>query len=99
MAKINGNYEVVYILDPNLTEEATAALVERFKALVESKGTLGEVNEWGKRHLAYPINDLTEGYYVLMTFTATPDLPAELDRQLRINDSVMRSIIVCNDGK
>ncbi len=97
MAKINGNYEVVYILDPNLTEDATAALVEKFKALVESKGTLGEVNEWGKRRLAYPINDLNEGYYVLMTFTATPDLPAELDRQLRINDSVMRSVIVCND--
>ncbi len=97
MAKINGNYEVVYILDPNLTEDATAALVEKFKTLVESKGTLGEVNEWGKRRLAYPINDLNEGYYVLMTFTATPDLPAELDRQLRINDSVMRSIIVCKD--
>ena len=99
MAKINGNYEVVYILDPNLTEDATAALVEKFKALVESKGTLGEVNEWGKRRLAYPINDLNEGYYVLMTFTATPDLPAELDRQLRINDAVMRSIIVCNDER
>lgn len=97
MAKINGNYEVVYILNPNLDEAATAALVEKFKALVESKGTLGEVNEWGKRRLAYPINDLNDGYYVLMTFTATPDLPAELDRQLRINDSVMRSIIVCTD--
>lgn len=97
MAKINGNYEVVYILDPNLAEDTTAALVEKFKALVESKGTLGEVNEWGKRKLAYPINDLNEGYYVLMTFTATPDLPAELDRQLRINDAVMRSIIVCKD--
>ncbi len=94
MAKLGGNYEVVYILNPNLTEEATAALVEKFKALVESKGTLGEVNEWGKRHLAYPINDLTEGYDVLMTFSSTPDLPAELDRQLRINDNVMRSIIV-----
>ncbi len=99
MAKINGNYEVMYVLDPNLTEDATAALVEKFKTLVESKGTLGEVNEWGKRRLAYPINDQTEGYYVLMTFTATPDLPAELDRQLRINDNVMRSIIVCNDDK
>lgn len=97
MAKINANYEVVYILDPNLAEDATAALVEKFKTLVESKGTLGEVNEWGKRRLAYPINDLNDGYYVLMTFTATPDLPAELDRQLRINDSVMRSIIVCTD--
>ncbi len=88
---------MVYILNPNRDEATTAALVEKFKALVESKGTLGEVNEWGKRHLAYPINDLNEGYYVLMTFTATPDLPAELDRQLRINDNVMRSIIVCTD--
>lgn len=94
MAKLNGNYEVVFILDPNLSEDATAALVEKFKALIESKGTLGEVNEWGKRHLAYPINDLNEGYYVLMTFSSTPDLPAELDRVLRINENVMRSLIV-----
>ena len=94
MAKLSGNYEVVYILNPNLAEDATAALVEKFKALVESKGTLGEVNEWGKRRLAYPINDLNEGYYVLMSFSSTPDLPAELDRVLRINENVMRSIIV-----
>lgn len=97
MAKLSGNYEVVYILDPNLTEEATAALVEKFKTLVETKGTLGEVNEWGKRHLAYPIHDQNEGYYVLMTFSSTPDVPAELDRILRINDGVMRSIIVDTD--
>ena len=94
MAKLSGNYEVVYILNPNLTEEGTAALVEKFKTLVESKGTVNEVDEWGKCRLAYPINDLNEGYYVLMTFTATPDLPAELDRVLRITDGVMRSIIV-----
>lgn len=94
MAKLSGNYEVVFILNPNLAEDATAALVEKFKTLIESKGTLGEVNEWGKRHLAYPINDLNEGYYVLMTFSSTPDLPAELDRVLRINENVMRSIIV-----
>jgi small subunit ribosomal protein S6 len=94
MAKLSGNYEVVFILDPNLNEETTAKLVEKFKTLIESKGTLGEVNEWGKRHLAYPINDLNEGYYVLMTFTSTPDLPAELDRVLRITDGVVRSIIV-----
>lgn len=94
MAKLSGNYEVVFILDPNLNEEATAKLVEKFKTLIESKGTLNEVNEWGKRRLAYPINDLNEGYYVLMTFGSTPDLPAELDRVLRITDGVMRSIIV-----
>ena len=97
MAKLNGNYEVVYILDPNLGEEATAAMVAKFKALVEENGTLAEIDEWGKRHLAYPINDLNEGYYVLMTFSAKPEFPRELDRILRITDGVMRSMIVSKD--
>ena len=97
MAKLNANYEAVYILDPNLGEEATAALVAKFKTLVENNGTLAEVDEWGKRHLAYPINDLNEGYYVLMTFNAAAAIPHELDRLFRINDSVMRSLIVCKD--
>ena len=99
MAKLSGNYEVVYILDPNLTEEATAAMVAKFKTLVEQNGTLAEVDEWGKRHLAYPINDLMEGYYVLMTFTAAAAIPAELDRIFRITDGVMRSLIVCKDDE
>ncbi len=94
MAKLNGNYEVLYIINPNLGEEETAALVARFKTLAEEHGTVTEVDEWGKRRLAYPINDLEEGYYVLMTFTAGPAFPAELDRLMRINASIMRSIIV-----
>ncbi len=98
MAKINANYEVVMILKPDLGEEATAALIEKFKTVIEQRGTVAEVDEWGKRHLAYPIDDINEGYYVLMTFTAEPTLPAELDRQMRINDSVMRSLIVCKDN-
>ena len=97
MAKINANYEAVIILKPDLGEEATAALVEKFKTLIEQRGTVAEVDEWGKRHLAYPIDDITEGYYVLMTFTAEPTLPAELDRQMRINDNVMRSMIICKE--
>ena len=97
MAKVNANYEVVIIFKPDLGEEATAALVERFKTLIEQHGTVAEVDEWGKRHLAYPIDDITEGYYVLMTFTADAAFPAELDRVMRINDSVMRSLIVCKD--
>lgn len=97
MAKINANYEVVYILNPAMGEEAIANLVTKFKTLVESRGTVAEVDEWGKRRLAYPINDLNEGYYVLMTFTAEAALPAELDRVLRITDGVMRSMIVCKD--
>ena len=97
MAKINGNYEVAYILKPELGEEATAALVAKFKAMAEARGTVAEVDEWGKRRLAYPIDDLNEGYYVLMTFNAAAAIPHELDRLFRINDSVMRSLIVCKD--
>ena len=97
MAKVNANYEAVYILNPDLTEEQIAALVERFKSVVEANVTVSEVNEWGKRRLAYPINDLMDGYYVLMTFTAAAAVPAELDRIFRITDGVMRSMIVCKD--
>ena len=99
MAKINANYEAMYILAPSLNEEAVAALVAKFKAVVEANGTVSEVDEWGKRRLAYPINDLMEGYYVLMTFNAKPEFPRELDRILRITDGVMRSLIVCKDEK
>lgn len=98
MAKINANYEAVYILNPNLGEEDIAALIAKFKGVVEADGTVTEVEEWGKRHLAYPINDLTEGHYVLMTFTAAAAIPAELDRVFRITDGVMRSLIVCKDA-
>lgn len=97
MAKVNANYEVVYIMDPALGEEAIAAMIEKFKALVETQGTVAAIDDWGKRRLAYPINDLNEGYYVLMTFNAAAAIPHELDRLFRINDSVMRSLIVCKD--
>ena len=98
MAKVNGNYEAMYILDPALDEEAIAALVAKFKAVVAGADEAAvQVEEWGKRRLAYPINDLMEGYYVLMTFTAAAAIPAELDRIFRITDGVMRSMIVCKD--
>ena len=97
MAKITGKYEVLYIIDPAQGEEGIAALVEKFKAMVEAEGTLSNIDEWGKRRLAYPINDLMEGHYVLMTFTAAAAIPAELDRIFRITDGVMRSMIICKD--
>ena len=97
MAKVNANYEVVCIMDPALGEDAIAAMIEKFKALVETQGTVTEVDDWGKRRLAYPINDLNEGHYVLMTFTAAPELPAELDRVLKITEGIMRSMIICKD--
>ena len=71
--------------------------MEKFKGVVEANGTVSEIDQWGKRRLAYPINDLNEGYYVLMTFNAAAAIPHELDRLFRINDSVMRSLIVYKD--
>ena len=90
-------YETMLITSATLDEEATAALVGKFKSLIEANGTIDSIDEWGKRRLAYPINDLMEGYYVLMTFTAAAAIPAELDRIFRITDGVMRSMIVCKD--
>ena len=97
MAKVMSKYEVVYIIDAAQGEEGIAATVEKFKALVESNGTLTDKNEWGKRRLAYPINDLTEGYYVFMEFQSSPSLPAELDRVFKITDGILRSLIICKD--
>ena len=93
MAKTTEKYELMYIINPNLSEEETAAVVEKFKALVEQNGTLEEMEEMGKRKLAYEINYISEGYYVIDKFTSGPDFPAELDRVLGITDGILRSLI------
>lgn len=93
MAKTTEKYELMYIINPNLSEEETAAVVEKFKALVEQNGTLEEMEEMGKRKLAYEINYISEGYYVLVKFTSGPHFPAELDRVLGITDGILRSLI------
>ena len=95
MAKVSANYEVVYIIDPAQGEEGIASIVASFKALAEQNGSAVEVEEWGTRKLAYPINYKNDGYYVLMSFNSEPSFPRELDRKLRINDGIMRSLIVC----
>lgn len=95
MAKVTANYEVVFVIDPAQGEEGVAALVNNFKSLIEENATAVEVEEWGSRKLAYPINYKTEGYYVLVTFNSVPSFPRELDRKLRIADGIMRSLIVC----
>ena len=92
MAKITGKYEVLYIIDPAQGEEGIAALVEKFKAMVEAEGTLTNVDEWGKRRLAYPVNSLNEGYYVLMNFESKPEFPAELERVMKITEGVLRCL-------
>jgi len=93
MAKISEKYEALYIIDPAQGEDGIKALVEKFKAIAEEHGTLTSIDEWGIRKLAYPINDLTEGYYVLMTCEAKPEFPAELDRVFKITDGILRSLI------
>ena len=93
MAKTAENYELMYIIDLDKGEEGIAALVARFKELIEANGTINELDEWGKRRMAYMINDKPEGYYVLVKFTSAPDFPAELDRVLKITDGIMRSLI------
>ena len=93
MAKTTAKYECMYILNPNLGEEEYAAIVAKFKALVEANGTIDEMEEMGKRKLAYEINYLSEGYYVLVKFTSGPEFPAELDRVFKITEGILRSLI------
>ena len=97
MEKSLHNYETVMILNTKLGDEGVQALVEKFKALIAENGTIGNVDEWGKRRLAYAIQDEAEGYYVLITFTSDAEFPSELDRVYKITDGVLRTLIVRND--
>ena len=90
--KIVHSYETMYIVDVSKSEEETKAVVDKFKALIEANGTVESVDEWGRRRLAYPINDMNEGYYVLVKYTAEPQFAAELDRVLNITDGILRSM-------
>jgi len=93
MAKTSANYELMYIIDAEQSEESIAAVVQKFKDLIEANGTINEHDEIGKKKLAYLIDDKPEGYYVLVKFASGPKFPAELDRVLRISDGIMRSLI------
>ncbi|MBQ1503887.1 MAG: 30S ribosomal protein S6 [Oscillospiraceae bacterium] len=97
MAKVTGKYETIFVVNPNLNEEETKQVVERFTSLIGENGEIEKVDEWGKRRLAYPIQKLTEGYYVQVDFSSKPDFPAELDRIYKITDAVIRSIIVAKE--
>ena len=87
-------YETMFIVNATLDDEAIKAIVEKFTGIISEHGEIESVNEWGKRHLAYPIEDMTEGYYVLTKFYSAPDFPAELDRLFNINDAILRNIII-----
>lgn len=91
------NYELMFIIDPTLEDEKKEATVETVKGIIEADGTVGEVDVWGLRKLAYPIQKKNEGYYVVVIFQASPELPKELDRRLRISEVVMRHLIINKD--
>ena len=99
MADGKNLYETVIVTSAKLGEEGSAALVERFKALIAEHGTVQSVDDWGKRRFAYPIQKQTEGYYTLINFESTPDFTAELDRRYQITDGVLRTLIVKRDPR
>lgn len=91
---VSKKYEAMMVFSVLNGEEATNALIEKFKALVSENGTIENVDDWGKRRLAYPINDEVEGYYILVNFESQPDFPAELDRVAKITDGVLRTMVI-----
>lgn len=87
-------YEGVLIFLPNMEEEKRVQLLDRFKGIIEAEGSISNVDEWGVRKLAYLIDDIGEGYYVLINFEGTPEVVKELDRVARISDGIMRHMII-----
>ncbi len=94
MPTVKGSYEAVFIFSLTLGEEGVAEIKEKFKSLIEQNAEIGEIDEWGKRRLAYLINDEADGFYVLYNFVSGPEFPAALDRVSKITDGVLRSMII-----
>jgi len=94
MSNVISDYETVFILNPNIGDENIKAAVDKFTDLINANGTVIEKNEWGLKKLAYPIQFLTEGYYVLINFSADSQFLTELDRIFNITDSVLRSLVI-----
>jgi small subunit ribosomal protein S6 len=97
MAKLSERYEAVVVFSVK-EEDNVPALVTKFSDLIKGNAELESVDEWGRRKLAYPINYENDGYYVLYTFTAKPDVPAEFERVINITDGVLRSLVVLKQG-
>ncbi len=90
-------YEAVFIFLPNLEEEKRTNLLDRLKGIIEKDGSITNIDEWGNRKLAYLIDDIGEGYYVLINFEAEPEVIQELNRVTKISDSIMRHMIIKED--
>ena len=91
---MSNSYETTIISSLANGQEAAMALAAKFQAMMEKNGTVDSVDEWGKRRLAYPINDEVEGYYIIVNFESNPEFPAELDRVAKITDGVLRTMVI-----
>lgn len=98
MPTVKGSYEAVFVFSVAEGEEVVTALKDKFQAMIAENAEAGETDEWGKRKLAYPINDEAEGFYVLYNFVSAPEFPAELDRVAKITDNVLRTLIIRKDA-
>ena len=94
MEKVINSYECLFIVDVTEGDTVTDATVNKFTSLIEANAEVVDVAKWGKRRLAYPINDMPEGYYVVVTFKSAPEFPSELDRLFNIDETVMRSMTI-----
>jgi len=94
MEKVINSYESLFIVDVTKGEEVTEAAVNKFASLIEANAEVIDVAKWGKRRLAYPINDMNEGYYVVVTFKSEPAFPAEFERLANIDETVLRSMVI-----
>lgn len=94
MAKLGEKYEAMVVFSLKNGEEQVQNLVTKFTDLIKANGELINVDEWGKRKLAYAINYETDGYYIVYTFTSKTDFPAEFERIVGITDGVLRSMVV-----
>lgn len=92
-------YEVMFILESTLEDDKKEAAIEMVKEVISADGEVGKVDVWGMRKLAYPIQKKNEGYYVVIEFNGKPELPKELDRRLKISDSIIRHIIINKEEK
>ena len=92
-------YEAMYIVTPEMEDEAIKGVIEKFSGIITANGgEIGKTDEWGRKKLAYPIDYKTEGYYVLVNFAAAPELPRELERNFRNDESILRYMVVRQNG-
>ena len=97
MEKVINSYEGMFIVSLANGEEAAKATVNKFTGLVAANAEVVQIDDWGKRRFAYPIDDMNEGYYTVVTFKSEGEFPAELQRLMNIDESVLRAMVIAID--